>query len=88
MLVHPGEYGFVCCSYLTRALLRHAGGNLFKKVMMKCSTKGFDEIHLLIFHFHFFKRSIVCKYSSLAVFEVPFLHLILRFESSLVCTAC
>ena len=88
MLVHPGEYGFVCCSYLTWALLRHARGNLFKKVMMKCSTKGFDKIHLLIFHFHFFKRSIVCKYSSLAVFEVPFLHLILRFESSLVCTAC
>ena len=67
--------------------LRYARGNLFKKVMMKCSTKGFDEIHLLVFHFHF-KRSIVCKYSSLAVFEVPFLHLILTFEFSLVCTAC
>ena len=81
MLVHSGEYGFVCCSYLTWALFIYARWNLFKKVMMKCWTKGFDKIHLLISHFHFFKRSNFCKYSSLTVFEVPFLHLILRFQS-------
>ena len=86
MLVHPGEYEFVCCSYLTWALLMYARGSIFKKVMMKCSTKGYDKIHLLISHFHFIKRSNFCKYSSLAVFKGPFLHLILRFQSSPVCT--
>ena len=37
MLVHPGEYGFVYCSYLTWALLMYARENLFKKVMMSWS---------------------------------------------------
>ena len=83
MLVHPGEYGFVCCSYLTWALLMYARWTLFKKVMMKCLTKGFDKIHLLILRFHFFKRSNFCKYSSLTVFEVPQFSA-LNFEISVV----